>query len=123
MLNILEKNRWLSLILTFVCFILIFYVSSLTFTGTGGKSPIAVIYHFTAFSYLTLFLLISLTNGRKNYLLIILGMLIAIIYGITDELHQFLVPGRSSSINDFLIDSLGIILTGIAYNSCIRNSL
>ena len=119
MLNILEKNRLLSLILTAVCFTLIFYISSLKFTGTGGKSSmIAVIYHFTAFSYLTLFLLISLTQGRKNSLLIILGMLIVVIYGITDELHQFLVPGRSSSINDFLIDSLGIILIGIAYNSC-----
>ena len=118
MLNILEKNRLLSLILTAVCFTLIFYISSLKFTGTGGKSSIAVIYHFTAFSYLTLFLLISLTQGRKNSLLIILGMLIVVIYGITDELHQFLVPGRSSSINDFLIDFLGIILIGIAYNSC-----
>lgn len=79
-----------------------------------------IIYHFTAFSYLTLFLLISLTEGKQNSLLIILGILIVVIYGITDEFHQFLVPGRSSSINDFLIDSLAVVLTGIAYNNYIR---
>lgn len=117
MIEVLEKNRWLSLILTAVCFILIFYISSLTFSGTGGKSPIAVIYHFTAFSYLTIFLLISLTEGKPNSLLLVLGVMIVLIYGITDELHQFLVPGRSSSINDFLTDSLAIILTGIAYSN------
>jgi len=119
MINILEKSRWLSSILTFVCFILIFYFSSLTFQGTGGKSAIATIYHFTAFSYLTLFLLISLTQGKRNSYILI-GMFIAIIYGITDELHQLLVPGRFFSIGDILVDALGIFLTGISYSNYCR---
>lgn len=32
------------------------------------------------------------------------------IYSITDELHQFFIPGRCCSIYDFMIDSLGVVL-------------
>lgn len=38
--------------------------------------------------------------------------LIGTSYAITDEIHQFFVPGRSCEIRDVCIDSLGI-LTGI----------
>lgn len=117
MINLLEKNRWLAIILTIICAFLIFYISSLTFTGTGSKSQIAVIYHFTAFSYLTLFLLISLTKGNPNKSLIVIGILLAIIYGILDEFHQSFVPGRFASDTDLLINSFGIILTGLAYSN------
>lgn len=37
---------------------------------------------------------------------------IGTIYAITDEIHQYFVPGRSCQITDVIIDSLGII-TGI----------
>ena len=117
MIKILEKNRGIAVILTLICAIIIFKVSSLTFTGTGKPSPIAVIYHFTAFSYLTLFLLISLTKGKPNKSLIIIGILIALIYGILDEIHQSFVPGRLASHKDILVNSFGIILTGLAYSN------
>lgn len=77
----------------------------------------SVIYHFTAFSYLTLFLLISLTKGKPSKSLIIVGILLAIIYGILDEIHQAFVPGRFPSHNDIIVNSFGIILTGLAYSN------
>ena len=117
MINLLEKNRWLAVILTILSALLIFLISSLTFTGTGKPSPIAIIYHFTAFSYLTLFLVISLTKGKPNKSLIIIGILIAIIYGILDEFHQSFVPGRFASNKDILVNSFGIILTALAYSN------
>lgn len=43
---------------------------------------------------------------------IIFSLLIGVLYAITDELHQYFVPGRSSKILDVIIDSSGII-TGI----------
>ena len=79
------------------------------------------VYHFTAFSYLSLFLLISMTKGKPKRNLIILGLIIAILYGISDEIHQHFVPGRESSLKDILVNSVAILITGIAYsNYCMK---
>jgi len=116
MIKILEKNRWLAIILTLISAFLIFYISSITFpAGDGSSGPYAIIYHFTAFSYLTLFLLISLTKGKPNKPLIIMGIIFAIIYGISDEIHQYFVPNRFPSLIDILTNSIGILITSIAY--------
>ncbi|MEK6914139.1 MAG: VanZ family protein [Nanoarchaeota archaeon] len=120
MIYIFEKNRGVSIIITLMISLIIFYVSSLSFTAGGGKSSVAVIYHFTAFSYLSLFLLISLTKGKLNKSLIILGIILVIIYGITDEIHQLFVSGRFFSIKDILTDSFGSIITGLAYMNYIK---
>ena len=44
---------------------------------------------------------------------------ICILYAASDEIHQFFVPGRTASVYDVLLDSLGALLTIIlwfAYN-------
>ncbi|MBI1974847.1 MAG: VanZ family protein, partial [Parcubacteria group bacterium] len=38
---------------------------------------------------------------------------VAVIYAITDEIHQIFVPGREATIRDFLIDALGAFLAGL----------
>ena len=43
-------------------------------------------------------------------------------YAVTDELHQFFMPGRSARIFDVGIDTLGVI-TGIAIYIMIRQTL
>lgn len=119
MISWFEKNRGISWIITIIMAIIIFYASSLTFSGVGKTSYMSYIYHFTAFSYLSLFLLISLTKGKPIKNLIILGIILAIIYGISDEIHQYFVPGRQSALKDILVNSIGIFITGIAYtNHC-----
>ena len=40
------------------------------------------------------------------------AIIVGIIYAFTDEFHQKFVPGRTSSLKDVLIDSLGVI-TGV----------
>ena len=40
------------------------------------------------------------------------AIMVGIIYAFTDEFHQKFVPGRTSSLKDVLIDSLGVI-TGV----------
>jgi len=118
MIGWFEKNRGISITIVIVMAVIIFYVSSLTFSGEVGKtSYISYIYHFTAFSYLSLFLLISLTKGKPTKNLIIIGILLAIIYGISDEIHQNFVPGRQSALKDILVNSIGIFITSIAYIS------
>ena len=60
--------------------------------------------HFTEYLILGILIhnLIKLYN--KN---ILVSLSICIIYAITDELHQILVPGRTFQINDILIDTIG----------------
>lgn len=121
MISWFEKNREISFLITIIIAILIFYISSLTFPAGGGTGYISYIYHFTAFSYLALFLLISLVRGKPSNL-IVLGIVLAVIYGISDEIHQYFVPGRYPSLKDILINSIGILITSIAYVNYCRNS-
>ncbi len=50
-----------------------------------------------------------------------MGIILAIIYGISDEIHQLFVPGRFASTKDILINSFGILLTSLAYSNYIKN--
>lgn len=63
--------------------------------------------HFTEYFILGL-LTYNMTYNykKKTYLSII----ICVLYAISDELHQSLVPGRSCQILDILIDSSGSII-------------
>lgn len=42
-------------------------------------------------------------------------MIIGILYACTDEFHQKFVPGRTCSIKDVIIDSLGIITGSLIF--------
>lgn len=50
--------------------------------------------------------------GKEKSVMAI-SAIIGIVYASSDEIHQLMVPGRSGSIKDVIIDSIGI-LTGIA---------
>jgi len=117
MINWLEKNKTISLVITFLIIMEIFYFSSLSFGGGGGGSSwIPVTYHFVIFFLLGFFTLITLKGNRKiEKKFIIITILITISYAILDELHQLFVPFRSSSIQDILTDSLGIASSIIIY--------
>lgn len=60
------------------------------------------------------------TDEQKMLYSIIIG----IIYATTDEIHQYFIPGRSMSILDVFIDTLGlctgIVIFLILYNSIIK---
>ena len=76
--------------------------------------------HF--FNYLILGLLITNALGesgidRKKCILIAFS--ICIIYSITDELHQILVPGRGAQIKDVALDTAGAIV-GISIRAFFR---
>lgn len=46
---------------------------------------------------------------RRGALLWITAMAITVVYGVTDELHQSFVPGRSPSLHDVGLDTLGAL--------------
>ena len=93
-------------------------MSSLSFkTGVPGPGTIvikSIIYHFLIFFLLSGFLLISLIKGKKTNLFLF-GIIIVIIYAISDEIHQLFIPGRVFSIADILTDSAGILFAGLIY--------
>jgi len=53
-----------------------------------------------------------LKSGVKKYLLLI-SLVFAVIYGISDEVHQYFVPGRIASIGDVIADSFGALIGSI----------
>jgi len=113
-----EKHYIISLIITILIAIFIFYISSKSFEkGTPVDFPYkTIVYHFSIFFLLAFFLSLSLIGKTKNKYYIFIAILISIAYGIFDELHQLFVPNRYCSIGDFLINSTGIILSGIIYS-------
>lgn len=71
--------------------------------------------HFLAFFVLGFFLNLTLKYQTKFYSLkknvFLITLIVAAGYGLLDELHQLLVPGRSAEVYDWIADFIGA-LTG-----------
>jgi len=121
MINWFEKHNKTSWTITILIAISIFVLSSINFgSGAGGGSSIySTIYHFFAFFFLSGFLMISVMNGkginsgRKEVWII--SIMLAGLYGVLDELHQYFVPGRSSSMGDVTLDFGGVLIASMVY--------
>lgn len=114
----LEKNpklTWL-LIISYMSFI--FYLSSLPSPPQpieGYEKEAPIVEHIIEFSLLGFLLVPGFKNLRVRKFLF-LAIVVGIFYGITDEAHQFFVPGRYSTFLDVLADSVGVFLgTYLAY--------
>jgi len=79
-----------------------------------GFEPQDKFYHilfYTPFGYF-----IARSLSRQDYFLKvkekywILAVLLGVLYGISDEIHQYYVPGRFSSYWDAVADGLGVCL-------------
>jgi VanZ family protein len=71
------------------------------------------ILHFSAFGALGLLMVHSFKHSRNSVLQKYAGywaVIFTSIYGIFDELHQILVPGRLCSFADWLADTIGALL-------------
>ena len=90
---------------------LLFYLSSRsTYILPLHTKNIDKIIHIIAYIPLAFLLYLSMErSGLKKYAFLV-AFIATIIYGITDELHQSLVPGRDPAIGDVLADSLGAFL-------------
>lgn len=51
----------------------------------------------------------------KSYKKVWLPLLIISLWGISDEIHQSFVPGRSASVFDWMADTLGALLGALVY--------
>lgn len=48
------------------------------------------------------------------------AMLFCFLYGISDEIHQAFIPGRTPSLTDVFYDSVGIIIAGFVFKAMRR---
>ena len=83
------------------------------------------ILHFIVFGILGLLTARGLRNVKnrivnENYISITL--LICIVYGILDEIHQYFVPGRYFSWWDWVADILGVIILVWIYKRFVESS-
>jgi VanZ family protein len=91
---------------------LIFYFSSLPKIPEPIIEiiPQTLILHIIEYAILSILLFRAFTksnntNMRNNAVL--LAIMIATLYGITDEIHQYFVPGRISSYLDIIANCIG----------------
>ena len=63
------------------------------------------------FLYIVLSILVlvelSLFNVKRE---IIFTSIISVLYAISDEIHQYFVPGRSGEIRDVIVDTIGVVI-------------
>lgn len=81
------------------------------------------LFHGTVFGILGVFYLGSTRKPATGYSLlqVALAALGVLAYGISDELHQYFVPGRSTEIADVLADSVGGLVATTAVWLAARN--
>jgi len=125
MIKWFEKHNALSWAITILIAVFIFCLSGLVFGegkvgGVEIRSWMSIAYHISVFFLLSLFLFISLIKGKENSKLFFFGILILLSYGIIDEIHQFLVPGRFCTVVDVLFDSIGILFAFMVYLISLR---
>ncbi len=66
--------------------------------------------HFSIYSgFSMLMYLMLLRYNIKNKTSAVLAFIICFFYAVSDEIHQYFVPGRSCELRDIFIDSCGIV--------------
>jgi len=113
--NFLERHK-----VVLVYFPLIFYwliLFTLTTLPTESIPSVGVsdkVEHLLAYFVLSILLYLTLLFQKKSVLLknyaMLFTVLIVFTYGIIDEVHQLMIPGRSCELLDFLADMIGGII-------------
>ena len=89
---------------------LIFFLSSRSDLPKAGEAWLELLWkkgaHFGAYAVLALLVewALALPRGGKR-----IALLVSVLYGAGDEVHQAFTPGRMPAVTDVLIDSLGAL--------------
>ncbi len=67
--------------------------------------------HFVCFGVLAF--AVSFAIDIKRYVMVYAPVLIVSAYGVIDEIHQSMVPGRECSVGDWVADTIGAV-AGVA---------
>jgi VanZ family protein len=78
--------------------------------------------HGVSYAVLGALLMRALAGGTLRGMrtgLILPAVLIAAVYGVSDEFHQSFIPGRMASVSDIVADGVGA-LVGACAAACVR---
>ena len=107
-------KHWITAIL---CAAFIFYLSGRQSLGVPLFPYADKILHIIAYAVLAFFISRALCKAHSvgYFNIILMGMFITGIYGLTDEVHQLFVPTRSADPFDLLADFFGGLIGSIIY--------
>lgn len=115
----MKRLRFASGALAVLWMAAIFHLSSHPMPAIDlGFSAQDKLVHVLGYGLLSGLLLGAMRRHRSGYTLsqVALAMLLAVLYGLTDEWHQSFVPGRKSDALDVLADAVGALLgSGIVW--------
>jgi VanZ family protein len=89
---------------------LIFYLSSIPRLPSPPGPFSDKHFHFASYAVLATLLVRALASARLRNItgrVAIGAIILATLYGVTDEIHQMFVPGRTSALDDLAADALG----------------
>ncbi|MEE2612835.1 MAG: VanZ family protein [Acidobacteriota bacterium] len=93
-----------------VTMVLIFVLSSISGLGPIPGGVDDGVAHALQYAVLAALLLRGLAGARWRGVgvrVAALAVLLATLYGVTDEAHQWFVPGRTAEVTDLVADALG----------------
>jgi len=113
--NFLERHKVLLVYLPLIFYwIILFTLTTLPTESIPSVGVSDKVEHLLAYFVLSILLYLTLLFQRKSVLLknyaMLFTILIVFAYGIIDELHQLMIPGRSCELLDFLADMIGGII-------------
>lgn len=91
----------------------IYYFSSQNFHLPGLPSYSDKFIHACIYFPLAFLLYLSLNRSGMRRNIFLAAVIFSTVYGVTDEFHQYFVPGRDSSIADAIANFTGAVLGGI----------
>ncbi len=102
---------------------LIFFASSLSDPGAPPGNISDKGAHFLIYGALGGTLLRALAGGRPGAIRprrILFAVVLATLYGVTDEIHQYFVPPRTPDVMDVAADAIGAVAGAIAFAATAR---
>ncbi len=92
---------------------LIFYLSSRSFENVSLAHGLDKGVHLIVYAGLGYLVLRALHRFEQRPRIYLWAVCLVFLYGLSDELHQRMVPGRTFEILDLLVDGLGGILAAV----------
>jgi VanZ family protein len=106
--------RWLESKPKVACNFAVFYAGMIFILSSMRKVPrppgpwyMTFVIHFIEYVGLGFLVITALRSRKARGDVILLSIAVAALYGASDELHQYFIPGRVADFRDFLFDSLG----------------
>ena len=106
----------------------IFYLSSLPSTGIDGTKVEQFLIHktFHIFVYASLsasfYFALNKSNQKPIKNISTSSLVFTYLYGVSDEIHQYFIPGRGAKFTDTLFDLFGAFLGILIYRQLIKTS-